>query len=140
MRKILLLIMVLILTIVLAACSSTAAVEPETVGDPEKGRENFENAQRNRCASCHTLDGDDTAKEGPSLLGISERAGKQVPGLSAVEYLEQSILEPSAFIVEEYQNRMKVYRIVNSDEVDYMFADMLTQEELDDLIAYLLTQ
>jgi len=135
MRKISLLIAVLILTIVLAACSSAAAVEPEAVGDPEKGRENFENEQRNRCASCHKSDG-----EGPSLQGISERAGKRVPGLSAVEYLEQSILEPSAFVVEGYQNRMKVYRIVNSDEVDYMFADMLTQEELDDLIAYLLTQ
>lgn len=135
MRKNSLLITVLILTIIMAACSSAAAVEPETVGDPEKGRENFENAQRNRCASCHKSD-----VEGPSMLGISERAGKRVPGLSAVEYLEQSILEPSAFVVEGYQNRMKVYRIVNSDEVDYMFADMLTQEELDDLIAYLLTQ
>lgn len=35
---------------------------------------------------------------------------------------------------------MKVYQIVDEDEVEYMFAHMLTQEEMEDLIAYLLTQ
>jgi len=89
--------------------------------------------------ACHTLDGRNEP-EGPSLLGISERADERIPGMTAVENLEQSILEPSAFIVEDYQNRMKVYRIVEADEVDYVFAELLAHEELEDLIAYLLTQ
>ena len=35
---------------------------------------------------------------------------------------------------------MKIYQIVNQDEVDFMLPGMLTQEEMDDLIAFLLTQ
>ncbi|MGB5846516.1 MAG: cytochrome c [Anaerolineales bacterium] len=139
MHNKLLVISVFMLTSVLAACSSAQAVEPEMVGDPQIGREIFENTQRNRCVSCHNLD-DGDIPEGPSLQGISERAGERVPGLSAIEYLQQSILDPSAFIVDGYQNRMKVYQIVDEDEVEYMFAHMLTQEEMEDLIAYLLTQ
>ncbi|MGB3702751.1 MAG: c-type cytochrome, partial [Anaerolineales bacterium] len=108
MHNKLLVISVFMLTVVLAACSSAQAVEPEMVGDPQIGREIFENQQRSHCVACHTLDG---RKEpgGPSLLGISERADERIPGMTAVEYLEQSILDPSAFIVDGYQNRMKVY-------------------------------
>jgi hypothetical protein len=52
-----------------------------------------------------------------------------VPGFSAVEYLDQSILEPSAFLSEGNQDRMKVFRIVVAEDEDYMFADMITEEE-----------
>jgi hypothetical protein len=74
------------------------------------------------------------------MQGISERAGDRVPGLSADEYLRQSILEPSDYIVEGFNKRMKDYLLVEEEEVEYMFANMLTQEQLDDLVAFLLTQ
>ena len=35
---------------------------------------------------------------------------------------------------------MKIYQVVDPDEVDFLIAGMVTQEELDDLIASLLTQ
>ncbi len=124
-------IAVLVLTtisIMLAACSSGPAIDPLTIGDPVKGQELFENPHRGRCAACHDQNGEDIPT-GPSLAGIGAEAGKRVTGMSAVEYLEQSILEPSAFLAEGYQDRMKVYRIVVAEDEDYMFADMITEEE-----------
>ena len=35
---------------------------------------------------------------------------------------------------------MKAFQLVNADEVDFMLPGMLAQEEMDDLIAFLLTQ
>jgi len=59
--------------------------------------------------------------------------------LSAVEYLQQSILEPSAYLVEGFEDKMKIYQVVDPDEVVFLIASMIIQEELDDLIAFLLT-
>ena len=128
----------LVLAILLAACSAASAVEPEPAGDPERGREIFEDINRVLCERCHTLDG--SFDVGPSLLGISERAGDRIPELSAVEYLQQSILEPSAYLVDGFKDKMKTYQVVDADEVDFLMYGMLTQEELNDLIAFLLTQ
>ncbi len=75
------------------------------IGDHERGREIWESGggvisreQQEGCRVCHSLDGSvaQGANQGPSFQGISERAGARVPGLSAVEYLGQSILDPSA--------------------------------------------
>lgn len=120
----------------------TATSEPTLmvgVGDPEKGQEIFKNTDYVRCEVCHSLDGSEF-REGPSLLGISERAGKRVPGLSPVEYLRQSILEPSAHVVEGYEDIMKVYQLVERPEGPLKALFTLSEEELDDLVAFLLTQ
>jgi len=45
---------------------------------------------------------------GPSFQGISKRAGDRVPGLSAVEYLRQSIVDPSAYMVEGFVDIMPI--------------------------------
>lgn len=132
-------IFILAVIILLAACSPSAALEPEFAGDPENGREVYENRKRVRCDHCHTLD-ESNRRGGPGLLGISDRAAERVPGLSAVEYLEQSLLEPNAYIVEGSEYEMKAYQVVNPDEVEFMLPGMLTQEEFNDLIAFLLTQ
>jgi hypothetical protein len=50
------------------------------------------------------------------MLGISERAGTRLAGLAAVEYLRQSILEPSAYVVEGFEDKMKVYELVDRPE------------------------
>lgn len=139
MRSIPVLTLGIVIIFIIAACSSSAAIDPETVGDPVKGQQLFENPTRGRCSQCHTLDGTDDPKA-PSLQDISEQAGSRVPGLSAVEYLEQSILEPSAFLAEGYQDRMKIFRIVIAEDEDYMFADMITEQEKNNLIAFMLTQ
>lgn len=132
---------------ILAACGGavsetpaiTPAVTPEVIGDPDRGQVIYRDPNYTRCESCHSLDGSEH-RGGPSLLGISERAGERVAELSAVEYLRQSILEPSAHVIEGYKYEMKPYELVERAEGDYKKPLTLTEEELDDLIAYLLTQ
>ncbi len=79
------------------------------------------------CASCHALSAD-TVIVGPSLAGIGMRAGQSVPGLDPRQYLELSILAPEDYVVEGFGNLMP------GD-----FGKKLTGEELDALVAYLLT-
>ena len=43
---------------------------------------------------------------GPGLAGIAARAAGRKPSLSADEYLRESIVEPSAFVVDDYDNLM----------------------------------
>ena len=130
---------IFLFAIIITGCSAASSVEPEPVGDPELGREIYEDRNRTRWKQCHTLDGSDTRGDS-LLLGTSERAEDQIPELSAVEYLQQSIIEPSVYIVEGFEDKMKHYQLVDPDEVDFLLPGMLTQEEFDNLIAFLLTQ
>lgn len=131
-------IAVLGVAITLVACGGGSANDTLELGNPELGREIFEDRDRVRCVECHTLDG--SILVGPSLQGISERAGDRVPELIAVEYLRQSILDPSAYIVEGFDDKMETFELVQSETVDNLVLSMLTQEELSDLVAFLLTQ
>ena len=129
----------LLALVLLAACGggeAAASVDPHDIGDPENGRLIFENGNDvvTECALCHTLDGVDTEQANgrrrvPSLKGISERAGERVPGMSAVDYIRESILDPDAFVADGYTDSMYS---------GYQWG--LTEEELNDVIAFLLTQ
>ena len=66
---------------------------------------------------------------GPSLAGVADRAGSRVAGLSAEEYIRTSIVHPSAFIVAGFQ-----------DVMQKNFGDVLSSGQINDLIAYLMTQ
>lgn len=113
---------------------AVVAVDALTEGNPERGREIFESGGEKytdkpqyHCSRCHSLDGSEGY--GPTLQGISERAGERVPGQSAVEYLRQSILEPDAYIVEGSKYRMGRFPGI-----------LLNEGEINDLIAFMLTQ
>jgi putative redox protein len=116
-----------------AEVAGGSMIDPLEIGDPERGREIFETgggvlAGASTCSGCHSLDG--TEKAGPSLQGISVRAGDRVPELSAVEYLEQSIVDPPAYVVEGFPSyRMpKAYPIwLNEEDIDNLVAFMLTE-------------
>ena len=118
----------------LVACGGQAGIDPQEIGDPERGRQIFENGGAHEnykpqyyCMRCHSLDGSEGY--GPSLQGISKRAGDRVPVLSDVEYLRQSILEPDAYIIEGYSGRMgRIHSL------------LLSEEEVDDLVSFLITQ
>lgn len=111
-----------------------AAVDTQEKGDPERGREIFETGgdvypdDDLLCINCHSLDGSE-GKFGPTLQGISGRAGDRVAGLTAEEYLRQSILEPNALIVGDYRNNM-----------GSIHAALLSDEDIEDLVAFMLTQ
>jgi hypothetical protein len=60
---------------------------------------------------------------------VGETAAARLPSMSAEEYIRQSILDPSAHLVEGYQDLMpKAY------------SQTLNPEQLNDLVAFLLAQ
>ena len=61
--------------------------------------------------------------------GFPTRAGSRVPGLRAEDYLRQSIVEPSAFVVDGFED----------GKMPADWEEMLTPEEVEALVAYLLT-
>lgn len=95
----------------IAANQNAEAIEP---GDPKRGEKLY---TKHGCASCHTLTGDKLV--GPPLNKVATR-------LNANE-LRQSILEPNAIIAKGFQANMP------------SFAGIIGEQELADLVAYLLT-
>ena len=81
------------------------------------------------CAACHVLDGISVGQVGPNLTNIATIAETRVPDQSAEEYIRQSILNPSAYMVADYDDLM----LKNLSET-------LKEAQLDDLVAFLLAQ
>jgi len=99
--------------------------------DPAAGRRLFyENSLGTNagCRICHSLE-PGVRLVGPSLAGVATRAETRVPGMSAKEYLRQSILDPDAYVVEGYPAGQMVPHL----------GDILSKEQVDDLVAFLLT-
>jgi hypothetical protein len=80
------------------------------------------------CSLCHTLDG--VTLVGPSLQHIASTAATRVPGQSAQDYLRASILNPTVYKVEGFE----------SGSMAPNYAAILTIEEIDALVAFLITQ
>ena len=80
------------------------------------------------CRICHSLE-PGVVLVGPSFDGVATRAQTRVPGLSAEEYLRQSIIDPDAYVVEGFP----------AGQMLQNFGDLLTEEDIDNLVAFLLT-
>lgn len=97
----------------------------EAAGDPEAGATVFTSLG---CGGCHATEGDATMV-GPSLAGLAGRAGEEVEGLSAVEYVEQSIVEPDAHIVEGFNaGIMPAYTGLGETDLANLVAYLLSLE------------
>ena len=108
------------LALVLAACAPEApATEPVA-----RGRQLYRSMG---CGNCHepNLLGQ---RLGPPLDHVGTVAATRRPGLSADEYLRQSITDPGAYLVPGYQDSMP--RDLGRD---------LSPTDLDVLVAYLLS-
>ncbi len=81
------------------------------------------------CHSCHSLEPGRTLV-GPSLAGVGERAASTVPGQTAEAFLHQSIVDPDAHVVDSFPAHV----------MPGNFERSLTPEQIDDLVAFLLTQ
>ena len=92
-----------------------------------KGHQLFSSSHA-ACSVCHSVT-PGVEKVGPNLAGVGLIAGSRVPGLTAEEYLRQSILDPDAYIVEGFPSGQMLN---NYDE-------LLSDEDIDALVAYLLT-
>lgn len=122
-------IFLVVLGLLVSACTDSADARPP--GDAEVGKNLFQqpaSAAAPSCSSCHSIEPGRTLT-GPSLEGVAERAAERVPGMTAEDYLRQSILEPDAYVVESF-----------SPGVMYQdFGGVFSDEDIDNLVAYLLT-
>ncbi|MBM4424774.1 MAG: c-type cytochrome [Chloroflexi bacterium] len=83
------------------------------------------------CFACHRLD-NRGGTIGPEWNGIGETAANRVGGVSAEEYIHQSIVDPGAFTVPGYEDK--------AETMPRDFAQKLTAEEIDIIVQYLLQQ
>lgn len=93
----------------------------------EIGKEIFEG--KGICVTCHTI-GKSGALRFPDLEGIATRSASRRPGMSAVDYLAESLYEPNIFIVDGYSPGMPA---INKPPIG------LTDQEILAVIAYLET-
>lgn len=105
--------------------ADAAPPDPASIGDPANGATLFTN---NGCNACHAVD-QPTTLVGPSLMGLASVAGERVEGQSAVEYLRLSIVAPNDHLVEGFTAGL----------MPSTFSMTLSDDQINDLIAYLLT-
>jgi nitric oxide reductase subunit C len=124
-----------------AAARGVPGVEASAeAADPaERGRAIFDG--KGACASCHSLS-EGVTLVGPSLAGVARSALPRVedPGYTGkastgADYLRESVLEPSAFVVpgERYSGGPGV------SLMPAHYGTLLAPGELDDLVAFLST-
>mgnify|MGYP001250037778 CR=1 FL=1 len=148
MRKVILLIALLAITVVLAACgggeepAAPAAQQPAVAGpgDAAAGQALFSKSVLNGnagCVTCHSLE-PGKALVGPSLAGIASRAGSTVPGESAEQYIRQSIMDTNAFLAKGC-NAADPEAQCAASIMPQDWPAKLSEQEINDLVAYLLT-
>ena len=126
-------IVMLMAALVLGACGGGSA---SSGPNPEHGKQLYNSKtlgtkSAEGCVSCHAYDetkGDDS--KAPFTKGTGTRAATRVPGLTAEEYIRESIMTPDAYVVEKYK----------AGDMYQNWAKELSPQEIDDLVAYLLTE
>lgn len=82
--------------------------------------------QAKGCSGCHTIAGvAEFASTGPDLTQLPEAASERIPGMSARDYVAQSIRQPGAFTVQGFP-------------ADVMPTFELSDAEVESLVAFLL--
>lgn len=81
------------------------------------------------CIGCHSLNPDDV-RTGPTWHNVGDTAVIRVPGESPAQYIYQSITAPNAFVVPGYPANI----------MPANFTDLMTPEQIADMVAYLLQQ
>ena len=137
MRKSILLTVALVFVAAMAltACGGGASDGP-VVGDPENGEKLYNRAtlgtmSAEGCVSCHNyVESEGDEADAPYTAGVATRAESRVPGLSAEEYIHESIVDPDAYVVEGY----------NAGDMYQTWEEELSEQEIADIVAYLLTE
>lgn len=106
----------------------SAGQDPAAIGEELYTGQTIGSASSPGCVTCHSLE-EGVTLVGPSHAGLGSRAGTLVAGMSAEDYLKESILEPDAHVVDGF-----------SPGVMYQnYANELTDDEVEALVAYMLT-
>lgn len=101
---------------------------------PEEAQDPVARGQRvyleKGCGGCHTIEGLSAGVVGPNQTRIGAVAETRKSGMSAEDYIRESIMDPSAHIVEGYQDGL----------MPKNYSDLIEPDELSDLVAFLLAQ
>ena len=114
-----------------------AATAPPTTSDSGNGGDSaaIERGQAvftlAGCVACHTIEGIPGARGqiGPELTHIATVGGTRISGLSAEEYIRQSINDPPSFVVDGFSPIMPA-----------TIRSAITDDAMEDLVAFLLVQ
>lgn len=101
-------------------------------GDPAEGEALFNQptiAGVPGCVVCHSLE-PGVRMVGPSMANAATLAAEAVDEMSAEDYLRQSIIEPDAHITEGFTPGLMFQA----------YGDALSTQQIDDLVAFLMTQ
>ncbi len=139
LKKTLLATLILVLAIMLVACGGGGddgggeEAASGSVGDAANGEELYHqvtigSASAPGCVTCHSTE-PDVVLVGPSHAGLAGRAGTYVEGVSAEDYLRESITNPNAHVVEGF----------TPDVMYQNYGTELQARDINDLIAYMLT-
>lgn len=152
MRKLIILVAILALAVVVAACGGSgsaptapaapAAQQPASTagGNADNGKALFSQsilAGNAGCITCHSLEAGKVLV-GPSMAGIGARAASTVPGQTAEEYLRESIVDTNAFLAKGC-NASNLEAQCAAGIMPQDWPQKLSAQEIDDLVAYLLT-
>jgi cytochrome c553 len=91
--------------------------------DPAKGQTLFNTYG---CVACH---GNENGTA-PYVVGLGTRAATRRPNYSAAAYIYESIIEPNAFVVQDYPTGLMMQN----------FKSIIPDDQLYNLVAWLLTQ
>lgn len=115
----------LVLILMTAGCALVAPSPTPTIPPrAAEGRAVFERI----CTTCHSTT-PDMIVVGPSLAGIATRAATRIPGMTAEEYIRDSILNPSNYTVEGFREGLMPPDISKS----------LSPDEFNAIVDYLMT-
>jgi mono/diheme cytochrome c family protein len=105
----------------------TSVPSPEEQADPvARGRRVFLDRG---CGGCHAIDGLAAGTVGPELNDIATVAETRIPGTTPEDYIHQSIVDPNAHVVEGFPENV----------MPQNFEELLSQEQMEDLVAFLLS-
>ena len=136
-KKVLFAMFALVLLLLLVACGgggeAPASGGDSAVGDAANGEKLYNqtvigSASAPGCVTCHSLE-PDVVLVGPSHAGLAGRAGAYKEGMSAEDYLRESLTDPDAHLVEGFTPGVMYQK----------FGEDLQAREINDLIAYMLT-
>lgn len=122
-----------LLLLIAAGCG--AANEAGQLGDVAHGRRLFRGEEKlaldalEACIDCHNDTVGGESPTGQNLSNIGNRAATVVPGQSAVDYMRASILRPDEHLSGGFQEGI----------MPRTYAELLTEQDINDLIAYMLT-
>ncbi len=105
--------------------TETPPAQDASTGDAAAGQALFTGNSISVCTACHSTG--DSKIVGPGLAGVYARAGNRT-SLDADAYIEQSVRDPQAFVVDGFPGVMPSFNQFSDEDVQNIIAYLKTLE------------